>query len=302
MGAHHGVSIALARGAGLDILGRKAWSRCPLRHHQDSAKNAQVGGAGGDQIAGMTNSKVALVTGANKGIGFQIAKALAAQGLTVLVGSRELERGAEAAKNIGSGAAALQLDVTDAASIAAATKRIQSQFGRLDVLVNNAGIAYAGKPGASFEEKLASGLPSSAPLADVRAIFETNVFGVIATIQAMLPLLREAPAGRIVNLSSTVGSLTFQSEPSSPVRAILSVGYSPSKTALNAITVAFANELQGTRIKVNAACPGFTATDLNNFKGTRTVEEGAREAVRLALLGPDGPTGSFSNDDGVIPW
>jgi len=250
----------------------------------------------------MSNSKVALVTGANKGIGFQIAKELAAQGLTVLVGSRDPERGARAAKSIGSAAVALELDVTNQASILAAEKRIRSELGRLDVLINNAGIAYAGKPGASFEEKLVAGLPSSADLAEVRAVFETNVFGVIATIQAMLPLLREAPAGRIVNLSSTVGSLTLQSDPSSPVRAIQSIGYVPSKTALNAVTVAFANELQGTRIKVNAACPGFTATDLNNFKGTRSVEEGAREAVRLALLGPDGPTGTFSNDDGVIPW
>jgi NAD(P)-dependent dehydrogenase (short-subunit alcohol dehydrogenase family) len=175
-------------------------------------------------------------------------------------------------------------------------------FGRLDVLINNAGIAHAGDPNASFEEKLNAGRPSTASIAETRAIFETNVFGVIAVTQAMLPLLRQAPAGRIVNMSSTVGSLTLQSDPSSPVRAIQSVSYVPSKTALNAITVAFANELQGTSIKVNAACPGFTATDLNNFRGTRSIEQGAREAVRLALLGSDGPSGTFSNDDGPIPW
>lgn len=250
----------------------------------------------------MQNTKVALVTGANKGIGFQIAKNLASRGLTVLVGSRLFEPGVDAATRIGNGARALELDVTNERSIAAAAARIREEFGRLDVLVNNAGIAYAGPPNASFEDKLLAGRPSTAPLAQTRAIFETNVFGVIATIQAMLPLLREAPAARIVNVSSTVGSLTLQSDPTSPVRAIQSVSYAPSKTALNAITVAFANELQATRIKVNAMCPGFTATDLNNFRGTRSVEEAAPEAVRLALLGDDGPTGTFSNDDGVVPW
>lgn len=250
----------------------------------------------------MQNTKVALITGANKGIGFQIAKDLASRGCTVLVGSRLLEPGIAAATRIGGGSQAIQLDVTDQRSIAAAAARIREDFGRLDVLVNNAGIAYAGPPNASFEDKLLAGRPSTAPLAQTREIFETNVFGVIAVIQAMLPLLREAPAARIVNVSSTVGSLTLQSDPSSPVRAIQSVSYSPSKTALNAVTVAFANELQSTAIKVNAMCPGFTATDLNNFRGTRSVDEAAREAVRLALLGDDGPTGTFSNDDGVVPW
>jgi NAD(P)-dependent dehydrogenase (short-subunit alcohol dehydrogenase family) len=133
-------------------------------------------------------------------------------------------------------------------------------------------------------------------------VFETNVFGVIAVTQAMLPLLREAPAGRIVNVSSEVGSLTKQVDPQNPFRSILSVGYSPSKTALNAITVAFAKELEDTRIKVNAACPGFTATDLNRFRGTRSVEQAAREPVRLALLDSSGPTGSFSNEAGPLPW
>jgi NAD(P)-dependent dehydrogenase (short-subunit alcohol dehydrogenase family) len=136
----------------------------------------------------------------------------------------------------------------------------------------------------------------------VRAVWETNVFGVIALTQAMLPLLRESAAGRIVNVSSEVGSLTRQSDPASPYRALKSLSYSPSKTALNGITVAFARDLEDTRIKVNAACPGFTATDLNNFRGTRTVEQGARAAVRLALLDADGPTGTFQNEDGVLPW
>jgi NAD(P)-dependent dehydrogenase (short-subunit alcohol dehydrogenase family) len=251
----------------------------------------------------MHNDKlVALVTGANKGIGLQIAKDLAARGFTVLVGSRNLEHGEAAAKSVGANARALQLDVTKHASIAAAAERIRNELGRLDVLVNNAAISNAQKPGMSFEEILQAGLPSLASVAEVRAVFETNVFGVIAVTQAMLPLLREAPAGRIVNVSSEVGSLTKQTDPSNPFRAIKSVSYSPSKTTLNAITVAFANELETTRIKVNAACPGFTATDLNNFRGTRTVEQAAREPVRLALLDANGPTGSFSNEDGPLPW
>jgi NAD(P)-dependent dehydrogenase (short-subunit alcohol dehydrogenase family) len=125
---------------------------------------------------------------------------------------------------------------------------------------------------------------------------------VIAVTQAMLPLLREAPAGRIVNVSSEVGSLTKQFDPSTPYRSMINASYAPSKTALNAITLAFAKELEPTRIKVNAACPGFTATDLNRFRGTRTVEQGAREPVRLALLDANGPTGTFSNEDGPLPW
>ena len=253
-------------------------------------------------IEGMNDKLVALVTGANKGIGLQIAKDLAARGFTVLVGSRNLAQGEAAAKSVSADARALQLDVTDHASIAAAAERIRSELGRLDVLVNNAAISHAGKPGTPFEELLKAARPSVASIAEVRAVFETNVFGVIAVTQAMLPLLLEAPAGRIVNVSSEVGSLTKQTDPANPHRSIKNAGYVPSKTALNAITVAFANELETTRIKVNAACPGYTATDLNNFSGTRTVEQGAREPVRLALLDANGPTGSFSNEDGPLPW
>jgi NAD(P)-dependent dehydrogenase (short-subunit alcohol dehydrogenase family) len=250
----------------------------------------------------MHDKVVALVTGANKGIGLQIAKDLATRGLTVLIGSRSLENGEAAAKRVGANARGLQLDVTNPASIAAAAERIRSELGRLDVLVNNAGISQAGEPAASFEEKLKAGRPSVASIDEVRAVFETNVFGVILVTQAMLPLLREAPAGRIVNVSSEVGSLTMQTDRANPFYSIISASYAPSKTALNAITVAFAKDLETTRIKVNAACPGFTATDLNSFRGTRSVEQGAREPVRLALLDANGPTGSFSNEDGRLPW
>jgi NAD(P)-dependent dehydrogenase (short-subunit alcohol dehydrogenase family) len=250
----------------------------------------------------MHNKPVALVTGANKGIGLQIAKDLVSHGFTVLIGSRNSEQGEAAAKSIGPDARALQLDVTDQSSITRAAERIRTELGRLDVLVNNAGISHAGKPGSSLAEMIAAGRPSIASLDDVRTVFETNVFGVIAVTQAMLPLLCEAPAARIVNVSSTVGSLTKTADPANPYRSVSNVVYSPSKTALNAVTLAFALELESTGIKVNAACPGFTGTALNNFEGTRTVEEGAREPVRLALLDANGPTGTFSDENGPLPW
>ncbi|MDC0748036.1 SDR family oxidoreductase [Polyangium mundeleinium] len=251
----------------------------------------------------MQNMPVALVTGANKGIGHEIAKQLAARGYTVLVGARDLARGEDSAKRITGETRAVALDVTNEGSIAAAASRIRREFGRLDVLVNNAGIAKGGAQTAAMLADIAqSGAPSVATLADVRAVFETNVFGVIAVTQAMLPLLREAPAGRIVNVSSRVGSMTTISDPAYPHRGIGGVAYGPSKSALNAVTIAFAQELADTAIKVNAACPGYTATDLNNHSGPRSVVEAAREPVRLALLGPDGPTGTFSNDAGPIPW
>ena len=252
----------------------------------------------------MQDKPVALVTGANKGIGLQIAKDLAAHGFTVLVGSRNTERGDAAAKGIDGDAHAIQLDVTDQTSIRNAAKRIRDEFGRLDVLVNNAGISHAVElqQGWSLEDAIELGRASVVPLDEVRAVFETNVFGVIAVTQAMLPLLREAPAARIVNVSSTAGSMTLNADPSHPSRELFGPSYSGSKAALNAVTLAFAIELESTPIKVNAACPGFTGTDLNNFAGTRSVAEGAREPVRLALLGNDGPTGTFSNEDGPLPW
>ncbi len=248
------------------------------------------------------NKPVALVTGANKGIGLQIAKDLAAQGFTVLVGSRNLERGEAAAKDIGADAHAVQLDVTDQASITAAAEHIRKEFDRLDVLVNNAAISHLDEPGWTLEKAAESGRASVISLDEVRSVFETNVFGVLAVTQAMLPLLRQAAAGRIVNVSSGAGSLTLNADSEHPHRAMFGPSYSASKAALNAVTLALAIELEETPIKVNAACPGFTATDLNNFAGTRTVEQAAREPVRLALLGSDGPTGTFSNEEGPLPW
>jgi len=226
----------------------------------------------------MQNKLVALVTGANQGIGLQIAKDLAAHGFTVLVGSRNLERGEAAAKEVGPDARALQLDVTDQASIAAAAERIRNELGRLDVLVNNAAISNTSKlPGMSVQDYAKLTRPSNVSLDEVRTVWETNV-------------------------SSGVGSLTRNSDPAYAYRSIFGPGYAASKTALNAMTVAMAIELESTGIKVNAARPRYTKTNLNSYTGTRTVEEGAREPVRLALLDANGPTGTFSNEDGPLPW
>jgi NAD(P)-dependent dehydrogenase (short-subunit alcohol dehydrogenase family) len=251
----------------------------------------------------MQNKPVALVTGANQGIGLQIAKDLVAHGFMVLVGSRNLERGEAAAREVGPDAHALQLDVTDQASIAAVAERTRKEFGRLDVLINNAAISNTRRlPGMSVEEYSKSTRPSNVSLDEIRAVFETNVFGVVAVTQALLPLLHEAPAARIVNVSSGAGSLTRNADPAHPGRSLFGPVYPASKTALNAMTLAMAIELESTGIKVNACSPGFVKTNLNNYAGTLTVEEGAREPVRLALLGPDGPTGTFTRTDGVIPW
>ena len=252
----------------------------------------------------MQDKLVALVTGANQGIGLQIAKDLVAQGFFVLVGSRNLQRGETAAKEIGPDAYALQLDVTDQNSITAAAARVRNEFGRLDVLIQNAAISNTRKlPGQSVEAYAQTTRPSNVSLDEMRAVWNTNVFGVLAVYQAMLPLLREAPHARIVNVSSGVGSLTTNSDSTFPYRSIFGPVYPASKTALNALTVAMALELEREGIKVNAVSPGFTKTNLNGYAGTETVEDGAREAVRVALLGPDSPTGTFTRwENETIPW
>src|SRR5271170_7120233 len=251
----------------------------------------------------MQSKRIALVTGANQGVGLQVAKELVANGVTVLAGSRNFERGEAAAAEIGAGAIALQLDVTDRASIASAAEHIRKEFGRLDLLVQNAAISNTRKlPGQSIAEYVKTARPSIVSLDEVRAVWETNVFGVLAVYQAMLPLLRESPNARIVNVSSGGGSLARNSNPAHPGRSIFGPTYSASKTALNALTIAMAIELESTGIKVNACSPGFIKTNFNNG-GTGTVEEGAREPVRLALLGPDGPTGRFTRwENETIPW
>lgn len=252
----------------------------------------------------MPDKPVALVTGANQGIGLQIARELVAHGFTVLVGSRNLARGEAAAQEVGPDAHALQLDVTDQASIAAAAQRVRKDFGRLDLLIQNAAISNTNKrPGQSVEEYSKTTRPSNVLLDEMRAVWDTNVFGVLAVYQAMLPLLRETPGARIVNVSSGVGSLTTNSDPAFAYRSIFGPVYPGSKTALNALTVAMAIELEPEGIRVSAVSPGFTKTNLNGHAGTETVEQGAREAVRVALLGPGSPTGTFTRwENETIPW
>lgn len=255
-----------------------------------------------NQIESSTNSKqVALVTGANQGVGFQIAKALAANGYSVYVGSRNLSNGEKAAIEIGTNAHAIGLDVTQQSTISSAVDHIEKEHGRLDLLVNNAAIAHAVKPGHTLEETTQNGRASTASLNDVRTVWETNVFGVIAVTQSMLPLLRKSLAARVVNVSSGLASLSWIADPACWAREYFDVVYAASKTALNAVTMAFALELEKENIKVNAVSPGFTATALNNFQGTDSVEVGSREPIRVALE-TDGPTMTFTGPDGPFSW
>ncbi len=237
--------------------------------------------------------KVALITGANKGIGLEIARQLGRQGMTVLIGARDEGRGQEAAEKLRADdvdARSIQLDVTSQETIDRAARHIEKEFGRLDVLVNNAGIFIDDAP------------PSGLNMDALRRTYETNFFGPIAVTQAMLPLLRRSPAGRIVNMSSGLGSLTQISDPGWGFSHLNLLAYNSSKTALNAATIEFAKELRGTLVKVNSADPGYTATDMNNHQGPRSVEQGARVAVRLATLPEDGPTGGFFDENGALPW
>ncbi|MEH2239019.1 SDR family oxidoreductase [Nostoc sp.] len=239
--------------------------------------------------------KVALITGANKGIGYEIARQLGSRGAIVLVGARDIGRGEEAANKLRSNqidARTIQLDVIDQKTIDSASKQIESEFGKLDILVNNAGIISDGDR-----------LPrSQVDIETLRHTYETNVFGVFAVIKTLLPLLKKSTAGRIVNQSSGLASLTQHSDPNSEFDDSKYLAYNSSKTALNAITVLLAAELKDTPIKVNAADPGFTATDLNQHQGHRTVEQGAIAAVRLATLPDDGSSGGYFDENGVVPW
>jgi NAD(P)-dependent dehydrogenase (short-subunit alcohol dehydrogenase family) len=247
---------------------------------------------------------IALITGANKGIGFETARLLGARGMTVLAGARDEARGRQAERKLresGADARFVALDVTDEKSAQQAAEWIEREYGLLDILVNNAGIARGD----------GAGLPSQTTLATLRTVYETNVFGVVAVTNAMLPLLRRAPAARIVNVSSEVGSITSMTDTAGPMAAMASVPYPSSKTALNMITAMYAKELNGTAIKVNAANPGYCATDLNGKTGFRTPQQGAEISVHLATLPEDGPTGQLwgylwtTDGDGgcgVLPW
>ena len=238
----------------------------------------------------MNTTKVALVTGANKGIGFAIAQGLGAIGFSVGVGARDDTRREQAVQQLraaGVDAFGVALDVTSEDSVAAAATAIEHRTGRLDVLVNNAGIA--GRTDAGAQD------PTTLDLDVVRTVLDTNVFGVVRVTNAMLPLLRRAPSPRIVNMSSNMGSLTLQTGP-------ILAAYAPSKSMLNSITAQYARALADTNIIVNAACPGYVATDFTGFNAPRTPEQGAVIAIRLATLPDDGPRGGFFDDEGVVAW
>jgi NAD(P)-dependent dehydrogenase (short-subunit alcohol dehydrogenase family) len=238
----------------------------------------------------MTENKIALVTGANKGIGKEIARQLGEAGYRVLLGSRDLGRGEEAAKDL-PGTTAIQLAVTDPESVRAAADRIAGEFGRLDVLVNNAAIIPAGDTAVSEIEA-----------AVLRDGFETNVVGLVAVTQALLPLLRKAEQARIVNLSTSLASLAIVGDPASRMSTVRTVGYNATKAAVNMVTVMLANELRGTGILVNAADPGNCATDMGGWDAARTPAQGAAVAVHLATLPADGPTGQSYAEEGQLPW
>ncbi|MBS2537343.1 SDR family oxidoreductase [Catenulispora sp. NF23] len=236
---------------------------------------------------------IALVTGANKGIGYEIAAGLGALGWSVGVGARDEQRREEAVAKLraaGMDAFGVPLDVTDEASVQTAARLIEQRAGRLDVLVNNAGSA--------------EGWPDNPTALDpevVLRLVDINVIGVIRVTNALLPLLRRSAHPRIVNQSSHVASLTFQTNPDLN-RGGISGGYTPTKTYLNAVTIQYAKELADTNILINLACPGYVATDLNGFQGTSTPEEGAKAAIQLATLPDDGPRGGLFDADGVVPW
>jgi NAD(P)-dependent dehydrogenase (short-subunit alcohol dehydrogenase family) len=242
-----------------------------------------------------TEKKIALVTGGNKGIGLELCRNLAAAGCTVLLAARSAERGQQAVHQLEQTGLAdvhfIEIDVTRQDTITAAAREIESRYGHLDILLNNAGVNLRG-----------DGPPGAADPDVVERIFATNFFGALRVAQSMLPLLRKSAAGRIVNVSSGLGSLTLHGDPSWMGYNIKYIGYCASKAAMNMLTVHLAWELRDTAIKVNSAEPGYTKTDLNNNQGTQPVEVGAIAATRLALLDDAGPTGGTFSKDGPLPW
>ncbi|GAB2832434.1 SDR family NAD(P)-dependent oxidoreductase [Streptomyces daliensis] len=233
-----------------------------------------------------------LITGANKGLGFETARRLVAEGHTVYVGSRDAGRGRRAAGKLGARARPLLLDVTDDASVAEAARAVEADGG-LDVLINNAGVEGRAPDGGVVG-------PADVTADAMRALFETNVFGLVRVIHAFLPLLRCSAAPVVVNVSSGLASLARVSAPGTPTHAYPGVAYPASKTAVNMITVQYAKAFPAMRI--NAVEPGYTATDLNGHTGTQTVAEGAEIIVRMALVAPEGPTGAYVDAEGPLPW
>jgi NAD(P)-dependent dehydrogenase (short-subunit alcohol dehydrogenase family) len=242
----------------------------------------------------MTTRKIALVTGANKGIGLEIVRQLAEAGVTVLLGARDAARGQQAAEALASSglvAEFIDIDLNDERTIASAAQLIADRHGRLDILVNNAGIVDA-----------QDGPPSLATIGSARRLMETNFLGTLAVTQAMLPLLKKSGAGRIVNLATTLGSLSINGDPSSPYYEARLIGYNASKAALNMLTVQLAAELKGSGIAVNSVAPGYVKTDLTGHNGFMTAEEGARLPVQYGLLGESPVSGQFVEPSGTAPW
>jgi NAD(P)-dependent dehydrogenase (short-subunit alcohol dehydrogenase family) len=243
----------------------------------------------------VSNEKIALITGANKGIGFETARQLAKTGVRVLLGSRERKKGVDAALKLqaeGLPVEALSIDVNSAGSIAEAAREVERKHGRLDILINNAGVLlddYAKKPSEQGVEVW-------------RKTFETNLFGLVETTQAFLPLLKKSPAGRIVNLSSILGSNTLHQDPASPIYNVKVPAYNVSKAAVNAWTVHLAWELKDTRIKVNAAHPGHVKTDMGGEAAPMEIVDGAKTSVQLALIGTEGPNGAYQHQGQTLPW
>lgn len=244
----------------------------------------------------MSTKKVALISGANKGIGFETARQLGKQGITVLVGARDFSKGEAAAaqlKKEGIEAQAIQFDVINPADIKSAVDKVEKQFGKLDILINNAGIMLEGIGGnnsSTVSEEI------------LRKTFDTNFFSAISVTRAFLPLLKKSEAGRIVNVSSILGSLTLHATEGSPIYEAKALAYDASKTALNAFTVHLAHELKGTKIKVNSAHPGWVKTDMGTDAAPMDVVDGAKTEVELATLGPDGPTGGYFHLGEAISW
>jgi NAD(P)-dependent dehydrogenase (short-subunit alcohol dehydrogenase family) len=244
----------------------------------------------------MNEKKIALITGANKGIGFETARQLGQQGVKILLGARDREKGERAAEELRRekiDASAIVLDANNPASIQNAAKEVEQEYGRLDILINNAGIMLDDETKKASEQSLETW----------RRTFDTNVFGLIATTQAFLPLLRKSPAGRIVNLSSILGSITLHSTPGSPIYESKNyASYNVSKSAVNAYTVQLAYELKDSPIKVNAAHPGWVKTDMGGQGASMELEDGAKTSVTLATLGADGPNGAYIHMGETLPW
>jgi len=246
----------------------------------------------------MTNQRIALVTGANRGIGLEATRQLALKGITVLLGARDAARGeaaAEALRNEGGDVHFLRLDMTSADDIRHAHDHIAQTYGHLDILINNAGIQI------ELPEWIGNTTTTIAP--DIlRKTFDVNFFGVVELTQALLPLLRKSDAGRIVNMTSILGSLGLHSDPASPIAATKTFAYNASKTALNQFTIHLADALKDTAIKVNAAHPGWVRTDMGTEAAPMLTPEGAKTAVDLALVGPEGPNGQYLHLGDALPW